>query len=88
MKQITNKVVVKDRSNILIDIELPHNLFLSITKPRGDTMKDKLFEPYYKRGFDHFIFKKLLNLKSPKKEAKIFYILIITLILSLALLFG
>ncbi|HKL18289.1 MAG TPA: hypothetical protein VJ905_04950 [Halalkalibaculum sp.] len=51
-------------------------------------MKDKLFEPYYKRGFDHFIFKKLLNLKSPTIEAKIFYIAIISLILSLALILG
>jgi hypothetical protein len=50
-------------------------------------MKDKLFEPYYKRGFDHFIFKKLLNLKSPKKEAKLFYIFLIVGIISLALIF-
>lgn len=50
-------------------------------------MKDKLFEPYYKRGFDHFIFKKLLNLKKPKKEAKLFYICLIALIISLALIF-
>ncbi|NGP75869.1 hypothetical protein G3570_04440 [Balneolaceae bacterium YR4-1] len=51
-------------------------------------MKDKLYEQYYKRGFDHFIFKKVLNLKSPKKEAKLFYISVISLILLLALLFS
>lgn len=50
-------------------------------------MKDKLFEPYYKRGFDHFIFKKLLNLKKPKKEAIIFYFLFIVLTIFLALVF-
>lgn len=50
-------------------------------------MKDKLFEPYYKRGFDHFIFKKLLNLKRPKKETKIFYLFLIAVTISLALIF-
>jgi len=51
-------------------------------------MKDKLFEPYYKKGFDHFIFKKLLKLKSPSREARIFYLVLIAAILSLALLLG
>lgn len=51
-------------------------------------MKDKLFEPHYKKGFDHFIFKKLLKLKSPSREARIFYLVLITIILSIAMLFG
>lgn len=51
-------------------------------------MKDKLFEPYYKRGFDHFIFKRLLNLKKPRKEIRIFYFALIVLILSVAILMG
>lgn len=50
-------------------------------------MKDKLFEPYYKRGFDHFIFKKLLNLKKPGKEARIFYFLLMAATIFLALIF-
>lgn len=50
-------------------------------------MKDKLFEPYYKKGFDHFIFKKVLKLKRPKREAIIFYFFLIALIISLALIF-
>lgn len=51
-------------------------------------MKDKLFEPYYKRGFDHFVFKKLLHLKRPGKEAQLFYFGLIALILSVSILFG
>lgn len=50
-------------------------------------MKDKLFEPYYKRGFDHFIFKKLLNLKKPTKGAKIFYLFLIAITITLAMIF-
>lgn len=51
-------------------------------------MKDKLFEPHYKKGFDHFIFKRVLKLKSPSKEARIFYLVMISVILSMAILFG
>ncbi|MBN2732320.1 MAG: hypothetical protein JXR26_07830 [Balneolaceae bacterium] len=51
-------------------------------------MKDKLFEPYYKLGFDHFVFKKLLRLKKPKKEARIFYFGLMTIILILSMVFG
>lgn len=49
-------------------------------------MKDKLFEPYYKRGFDHFVFKELLHLKRPGKEAQIFYLVLIGLILAIAII--
>lgn len=51
-------------------------------------MKDKLFEPHYKKGFDHFIFKRVLKLKSPSTEARIFYLVLITIILTIAILFG
>lgn len=51
-------------------------------------MSDKLFEPYYKRGFDHFVFKKLMHLKKPHKEVRRFYFGLIVLILSLSFLFG
>ena len=82
-------IVLKDRSNILIDKylrEMP--LPVHCNPKRGVIMKDKLYETYYKRGFDHFIFKRLLNLKKPKKEAKLFYIGIIFLILVSAFLIG
>lgn len=51
-------------------------------------MNDKLFEPYYKLGFNHFINKKLMRLKKPKKEIQVFYLGLITVILSLALIIG
>lgn len=51
-------------------------------------MKDKLFEPYYKLGFNHFVFKKLLHLKKPKKEIQIFYFGLIAIILTLSMVFG
>ena len=51
-------------------------------------MKDKLFDPYYKRGFDHFVFKKLLRLKRPKTATQIFYLSLITAIITVAIIFG
>lgn len=51
-------------------------------------MKDKLFEPYYKQGFDHFVFKKLLHLRKPGKETQIFYLTLIAVIISISFLFG
>ena len=51
-------------------------------------MKDKLFEPYYKLGFNHFIYKKLMHLKKPQKETQRFYLTLITLILTISILFG
>lgn len=51
-------------------------------------MKDKLFEPYYKLGFDHFVFKKLLHLKRPGREIQRFYFTLITLILATSIIFG
>lgn len=51
-------------------------------------MKDKLFEPYYKLGFTHFINKKLMRLKKPKKEIQTFYFGLIAIILLLAQILG
>ena len=51
-------------------------------------MTDKLFEPYYKRGFDHFVFKRLMHLKRPRKGVRRFYFGLITIILALAFLLG
>lgn len=51
-------------------------------------MKDKLFEPYYKLGFDHFVFKNLLHLKKPKKQVQRFYLSLIILILTISILVG
>lgn len=53
-------------------------------------MKDKLFESHYKPGFDHFMFKvkKLLDLNNPQKEVQLFYLVLITLILTISILLG
>lgn len=47
-------------------------------------MKAKLYERYYKLGFSHFLFKNVLGLKKPSKEVKLFYVILITIILILA----
>ena len=49
--------------------------------------RDKLFEPYYKRGFDHFVFKNILGLKRPNEATFRFYLILICLILAIAILF-
>lgn len=51
-------------------------------------MKDKLFEPYYKLGFNHFVNKRILHLKKPKKDVQRFYLTLIGLILSISIIFG
>lgn len=51
-------------------------------------MKDELFEPYYKNGFNHFIYKKIMHLKKPKSQTQGFYMGLIALILSFSILFG
>lgn len=55
---------------------------------KGIVMKDKLFEAYYKHGFDHFIFKNLLKLKRPKMAVQIFYLSLITAIIAASIIFG
>lgn len=44
-------------------------------------MRAKLYEKYYKLGFDHFIFKNLFGLHKPDKAVKRFYYTIIALAL-------
>lgn len=51
-------------------------------------MKENTFEPYYKRGLGHFIFKKLLNLGRPTNEIRLFYLSLIGMILMVSLLIG
>lgn len=51
-------------------------------------MKDKLFEPYYKLGLNHFVFKQLMHLKRPSKQVQTFYLTLIFLILSVAMVVG
>lgn len=36
-------------------------------------MRAKLYEQYYKLGFDHYIFKNLFGLNKPDKNVKRFY---------------
>jgi len=40
-------------------------------------MSAKLFEKYYKRGFDHFIFKHVMGLHKPDIKTGVFYFLLI-----------
>lgn len=40
-------------------------------------MRAKLFEQYYKLGFDHYIFKNIFGLNKPDKTVKRFYYLLI-----------
>jgi hypothetical protein len=49
-------------------------------------MRAKIYEKYYKLGFDHFVFKQMLGLKKPKKAVRSFYYTLIFLILSISLL--
>lgn len=48
--------------------------------------RDKLFEPYYKLGFNHFINKNILGLKRTKTLTQRFYFTLIILILSISML--
>lgn len=49
--------------------------------------RDKLFEPYYKLGFNHFIYKNILGLRRPDGSTLRFYTFLIGLILTIAILF-
>lgn len=51
-------------------------------------MKAVLFEKYYKLGFSHFVFKKVLGLKKPSSLLRWFYLGVMTLIAVLAQIFG
>ncbi|MDZ7771515.1 MAG: hypothetical protein U5K31_02075 [Balneolaceae bacterium] len=51
-------------------------------------MKDNLFDPYYKLGLNHFVFKQLMHLKRPSSQVQAFYLTLIFVILSLAMLIG
>jgi hypothetical protein len=44
-----------------------------------------LYKKKYKNGFEYFINKHLLKLKKPKKEIKIFYVVLILMIIILTL---
>lgn len=55
---------------------------------RGNIMKHKLFETYYKLGFDHFVFKQLMHLKKPKRQAQQFYLGLIACIIILSMILG
>lgn len=51
-------------------------------------MRAKLFEKYYKRGLDHFMFKNVIGLNKPDKKVKRFYYsLIITIVVIGTVLF-
>ena len=50
-------------------------------------MRAKLFERYYKLGFDHAIFKGKMGLKKPTKGIKRFYLGLIFILLVLGLIF-
>jgi hypothetical protein len=51
-------------------------------------MRAKIYESYYKLGFDHLIFKDVMGLKRPGKKVKRFYYVLITLIVATALMIG
>ncbi|MFD2531911.1 hypothetical protein [Gracilimonas halophila] len=40
-------------------------------------MRAKLYEKYYKLGFDHYIFKNIFGLNKPDRNVKRFYYVII-----------
>ncbi len=40
-------------------------------------MRAKLYEKYYKLGFDHYIFKNIFGLSKPDRNIKRFYYVII-----------
>lgn len=50
----------------------------------GSIMRAKIYERYYKLGFDHFIYKQLLGLKKPKKPVRRFYYTLMLLVLVLS----
>ncbi|MBO6585402.1 MAG: hypothetical protein JJ953_04805 [Gracilimonas sp.] len=48
-------------------------------------MRAKLYEKYYKLGFDHYIFKNIFGLHKPDKNVKRFYYVLIISALALGL---
>lgn len=48
-------------------------------------MRAKLYEQYYKLGFDHYIFKNIFGLHKPDKNIKRFYYVIIATMLIIGL---
>jgi hypothetical protein len=49
-------------------------------------MRAKLFEEYYKLGFDHYIFKNIFGLHKPDKNVKRFYYAIIFVALAVGII--
>lgn len=49
-------------------------------------MRAKMYEKYYKLGLSHDLFK-TMHLKKPKKRIKLFYYLLMIVILSLSIIF-
>jgi hypothetical protein len=48
-------------------------------------MRAKIYEKYYKLGFDHMMFKEVMGLKKPRKNIKRFYFILIVVVLIVAL---
>lgn len=50
-------------------------------------MKTKLYDKYYKLGFDHFMFKKVMGLHKPDKSITIFYsgVIVLTIVFGMML---
>lgn len=45
------------------------------------TKRFKTYDQFYKLGFDHFIYKRLMGLKKPKLRQHIFYMTLITMMI-------
>ncbi len=50
-------------------------------------MRAKMYEKYYKKGFDHMIYKGVLHLKKPKKDVQVFYLTILAIAIAAAFIF-
>jgi|AntRauTorcE11897_2_1112592.scaffolds.fasta_scaffold00284_22 hypothetical protein len=48
-------------------------------------MRAKLYEKYYKLGFDHYIFKNVFGLNKPDRNVKRFYYVLIAAVLMIGL---
>ncbi|MGN8224882.1 hypothetical protein [Gracilimonas sp. BCB1] len=48
-------------------------------------MRAKLYEKYYKLGFDYYIFKNIFGLHKPDKNVKRFYYALIVTVLALGI---
>lgn len=49
-------------------------------------MRAKLYEKYYKLGFDHYIFKNIFGLNKPDKKVKRLYYAIIISVMTVGVL--